>query len=172
MDHIFFIHSCVSRYLGCSHVLAVVKSAAVNIAVHVSFLIMFFCRCMPRSGIVGSYGSSVFSFLRKLCVGNPGLIPGLGRSPEGGMATHSSILAWRIPLDRGAWRATVHGVTKSQTRPSDRARHSPEQGASVLSPWWRFQLTFPPAGPEGSLLSTPSPASVGGGFFGDSHSDS
>ena len=33
---------------------------------------------------------------------------------EEGMATHSSILAWRIPLDRGAWRATVHGVTKSQ----------------------------------------------------------
>ena len=32
------------------------------------------------------------------------------------MATHSSILAWRIPLDRGAWRATVHGVAKSWTR--------------------------------------------------------
>ena len=32
--------------------------------------------------------------------------------PEGGMAIHSSILAWRIPMDRGAWRATVHGVTK------------------------------------------------------------
>ena len=34
---------------------------------------------------------------------------------EKGMATHSSILAWRIPMDRGAWWATVHGVTKSQT---------------------------------------------------------
>ena len=32
-----------------------------------------------------------------------------------GMATHSSILAWRIPMDRGAWWATVHGVTKSWT---------------------------------------------------------
>ena len=31
-------------------------------------------------------------------------------------ATHSSILAWRIPTDSGAWRATVHGVTKSRTR--------------------------------------------------------
>ena len=31
------------------------------------------------------------------------------------MATHSSILAWRIPMDRGAWWATVQGVTKSQT---------------------------------------------------------
>ena len=37
------------------------------------------------------------------------------------MATHSSILAWRIPMDRGAWRATVHGVAKSQTQLSDLA---------------------------------------------------
>ena len=33
----------------------------------------------------------------------------------GHMATHSSILAWRIPMDRVAWWAAVHGVTKSQT---------------------------------------------------------
>jgi len=39
-----------------------------------------------------------------------------GEDPlEEGMATHSSILAWRIPMDRGTWWATVHGVTKSQT---------------------------------------------------------
>ena len=38
---------------------------------------------------------------------------------EEGMATHSSILAWRIPVNRGAWRATVHGVAKSGTRLSD-----------------------------------------------------
>ena len=34
---------------------------------------------------------------------------------EEGMATHSSVLAWRIPMNRGAWQAIVHGVTKSQT---------------------------------------------------------
>ena len=39
----------------------------------------------------------------------------LGKS----MATHSSIPSWRIPMDRGAWQATVHGVAKSQTRLSD-----------------------------------------------------
>ena len=33
---------------------------------------------------------------------------------EEGMATHSSILAWRIPMDRGAWWVTVHEVTKNQ----------------------------------------------------------
>ena len=87
--------------------------------------------------------------------GDPGSVPGLGRSPEEGigyplqyswaslvaqlvknppaiweswvqslgwedhleegMVTHSSILAWRIPMDRGAWQATIYGVSKSQT---------------------------------------------------------
>ena len=91
--------------------------------------------------------------------GDPGSIPGLGRSPgkgigyplqyswaslvaqmvknlpamletwvlslawedplEEGMATHFSILSWRIPMDRGAWWATVHGVEKSWTQLSD-----------------------------------------------------
>ena len=36
-------------------------------------------------------------------MGDLGSIPGLGRSPEEGMATHSSILAWRIPMDREVW---------------------------------------------------------------------
>ena len=38
---------------------------------------------------------------------------------EEGMVTHSGILACRIPMDRGAWQATVHGVAKSQMRLSD-----------------------------------------------------
>ena len=38
---------------------------------------------------------------------------------EVGMATHSSILAWRTPMDRGAWQATVRGVAKSWTQLSD-----------------------------------------------------
>ena len=38
---------------------------------------------------------------------------------EAGMATHSSILAWRIPMDRGAWQAAVRGVSKSWTQLSD-----------------------------------------------------
>ena len=38
---------------------------------------------------------------------------------EEGMATHFSILAWRIPMNRGAWWATVHGVAKSRIQLSD-----------------------------------------------------
>ena len=43
---------------------------------------------------------------------------------EEGMTTHSSILACRIPVNKGTWRATVHGVTKSRTRLSDWAQYS------------------------------------------------
>ena len=35
------------------------------------------------------------------------------------MATHSSILAWKIPMDREVWQATVHEVAKSQTQLSN-----------------------------------------------------
>ena len=42
-----------------------------------------------------------------------------GHLLEEGMATHSSVLAWRIPMDRGDWQATVHGVSKCWTPLSD-----------------------------------------------------
>ena len=48
-------------------------------------------------------------------------VQSLGREDpvEKEMATHSSILAWRIPMDRGSWRATAHGVTKNWTQLSN-----------------------------------------------------
>ena len=47
-------------------------------------------------------------------------VPSLGQEDplEKGMVTHSSILAWKNSMDRGAWRVTVQGVAKSQTQPS------------------------------------------------------
>ena len=45
-----------------------------------------------------------------------GLVPGLRGSSEEDKATHSSILAWRIPMDIGTWRAAVHRVEKSRTQ--------------------------------------------------------
>ena len=52
-------------------------------------------------------------------------IPGWEDLLEEGMATHSSILAWRILMDRGAWWATVHGVTESDmTEQLNTAQHN------------------------------------------------
>ena len=77
-------------------------------------------QCFSESGWAGywtswwlSYKESIIQFRRH------GLIPGLGRSPGGG---HGNLLQYsclETPMDRGAWQATVYGVTKSQTGLSD-----------------------------------------------------
>ena len=66
MYHSFLIHSSADGHLGCFHVLSIINSAVMNIGVHVSLSDLVSSVCMPRSGIAGSCGSSVSSFLRDL----------------------------------------------------------------------------------------------------------
>ena len=66
MYHSFFIHSSVDGHLGCFHVLAIVNRAAMNSGIHVSFSVLVSSGYMPRSGIAGSYGGFILSFLRNL----------------------------------------------------------------------------------------------------------
>ena len=87
MYHNFFFHSSVDGHLGCSQVLAVENSVAVNNGIHVSLSVLVSSGCMPRSGIAGSCGDFIPRFLRNLHT----------VLPEKEMTTHSSILAWRIP---------------------------------------------------------------------------
>ena len=60
----FLIHSSGDRHLGCFHVLAIENSTAVNTGECVSCYMRVFSRYMPRGGIAGPCGCSVFSFLR------------------------------------------------------------------------------------------------------------
>ena len=77
----------------------------------------------------------------------------LGREDllEEGMAIHSGILAWRIPTDRGAWWATVHGVTKIKTRLSDQHTHKENINKALLQ---ALQICpFSPAAPSSGFRS-------------------
>ena len=66
MYHSFLIYLSADGHQGCFRVLAIINTAAMNIGVHVSLSILVSSVCTPSSGIAGSYGSSIPSFLRNL----------------------------------------------------------------------------------------------------------
>ena len=75
--------------------------------------------------------------------GDMGSVSGWGRYPlEEGMATHSSILAWSIPMDRGAWQATIHRVSKSRTWPKQLNTHIDHIVIPHLT-FWRNAKLYP-----------------------------
>ena len=66
MHPIFFICSSVNEHLCCFHVLAIVNNDAMSIGMHLSFWIVVLPVYTSRSGIVGSYGNSILSFLKSI----------------------------------------------------------------------------------------------------------
>ena len=91
---------------------------------------------LPSSVFLGFLGSSDSE--STCSVEDLGSIPGLGRSPGGGCGNPFSTLAWRIPMDRGAWRTIVHAVTKDQTQLSYWAAMTQvcEALSNSLHPFW------------------------------------
>ena len=63
MYHSFLIHSSADGHLSSFHVLAIINTAVMKIGVHMSFSDLVSSVCMPRSGIDGSYGSSISRFM-------------------------------------------------------------------------------------------------------------
>ena len=57
-----------------------------------------------------------------------GLIPGLGRSPEGGHGNSLQYSCLENPIDRGAWWVTVHRITKSWTQLNQLSMHAKKKG--------------------------------------------
>ena len=78
------------------------------------------------------------------------------------MATHSSILAWRIPMDRGAWWATLYRVAKSQTHLKQLTVHAPTSNKSVI----QFLTGTPPTGNNDQFLGGRPPARDSGDTWG------
>ena len=120
----------VEGHLDRFHVLNIVNSAAVNTGVCMSFWITVFLGNVAISGIAGSYGS-FRGFLDSSVVKNPPVmqetrVQYLGQEdlPEEGMATHSNILAWRIPWTEEPGSLQSMGLQRARHDWSDTAQHS------------------------------------------------
>ena len=81
--HEVFIHSFVDGHLGCSHVLAIVNSAAVNNGIHVCFSILVSSGYTPKSGIAGSYGGFGHLMRRVDSLEKTLMLGGIGAGEEG-----------------------------------------------------------------------------------------
>ena len=78
------------------------------------FALTFISHITHLMGFPGS--SAIKTHLHAGVAGDPGLIPGSGRSPGGGNGNPLQHSCLENPMDRGAWRPAVHGVIKRRTQ--------------------------------------------------------
>ena len=141
IHHIFFTHSSVDGQLDCFHILAIIHNAAMNIMMHVSFLIsiwgfFFFLVICPAVKLVGHMVVIWASLVAQVVKNPPAMwetwVQSLGwEDPlEEGMATHSSVLGWRIPWpeEPGGCSPWDHTASDAPERLSTRPH-----GSSLLS---------------------------------------
>ena len=99
---LMYYNECITRFSICWKLISPLPpSPSYTYLILISYVMSSGC----VSGLVGKDSTC--------SVGDLGSVPGWEDPLEEGMTIRSSILAWRIPLDRGAWRAAVHGVAKS-----------------------------------------------------------
>ena len=109
-------------------------------------------------------------------VGDPGSIPGLGGSPGEGNGYPLQYSCLENPMDRGAWRATIHGVSNSQTRLTlslsycrlghsfcssvaycnERDKRGNKELTCHVTKFWNWSSSLPSLLPPSLLLSIPS----------------
>ena len=136
----FFIHLSVDGHLGCFHVLAIVKSAATNIGVYVSFSILVSSGYISRSGIAGSWNSSTLAtwceepthLKRPWC---------WERLKAGGEGDNRGWDGWMVTLTQWTWVWVNSGSWWWTGRPGV-LRLMGSQSWTWLSDWTELNLTF------------------------------
>ena len=118
MYHSFLIHSSADGHLGCFHVLAMINSAVMNTGVHMSLSDLVSLVCMPRSGIAGSYGSSVPSFLKKWLLSRS--LQAINAGEENNAGEKGTLLHcwWECKLVQPLWKTVWRFLKKTGNRTS------------------------------------------------------